>query len=60
MKFEELRTDSQDKAVRDYISGWRISHPRERMTNSDAWLILAGSDDNYDDHGRFQDEECDE
>ena len=60
MKFEELRTDSQDKAVRDYISGWRITHPRERLTANDARAILVNSDDNYDDHGRFQDEECDE
>lgn len=46
--FGELSSDAQDKAVNDYIDGWKETHPFYRLRYSEAIELCAESDVTYD------------
>jgi hypothetical protein len=48
MKFSDLDYAAQSKAVRDYVDGWKETHPEEQMTFPEAFKLCMDINDDIE------------
>ena len=56
MKFSELSPNAQNVAIKDYITGWKETHPDETLSEREARSLCLDSEDDvdYNDDGVLQ------
>ena len=47
MKFSELNKEDKQKAVEEYIKGWKETHPDDEMLHGDAYVLCVDSDEDF-------------
>jgi hypothetical protein len=54
MRFNELTEEAKKVAVKDYIAGWKETHPEENFSKEEARRLVIDSDDNYNAEGLIE------
>jgi hypothetical protein len=54
MKFEQLNWLAQIKAIDDYITGWRETHPDEYLSMLETYKLLLDQSDCYTTEGELK------
>jgi uncharacterized short protein YbdD (DUF466 family) len=53
MKFNQLNKKAQERAVKDYVEGWKETHPKETMSTKEAQRLCDEEEMNYNKQGKY-------